>query len=203
MAAKAQKDRKERNAFALLDCGRVVSCVWLSVCVSERERKKKSFPFCSWIVFPPLESGISAVPELILPTMASSSSSPSVKEYLFTSECVSPGHPDKLCDQVSDAVLDACLTIDPLAKVCNDTLVKRFSAPLLLFSFFTCCLIFDVESLNFVSRYLLIIYKILFIPSLIWFIIVMYRWPVSVHLLLVLSSPLERSLAMVLSTFRR
>ena len=39
------------------------------------------------------------------------------KVYLFTSECVSPGHPDKLCDQVSDAVLDACLAVDPHAKV--------------------------------------------------------------------------------------
>src|SRR3989338_10018690 len=36
---------------------------------------------------------------------------------LFTSECVSEGHPDKLCDQVSDAVLDACLAQDPRAKV--------------------------------------------------------------------------------------
>jgi S-adenosylmethionine synthetase len=37
--------------------------------------------------------------------------------FLFTSECVTPGHPDKLCDQVSDAVLDAALTVDPHAKV--------------------------------------------------------------------------------------
>jgi S-adenosylmethionine synthetase len=40
-----------------------------------------------------------------------------VDSYLFTSESVSPGHPDKLCDQVSDAVLDAALTVDPHAKV--------------------------------------------------------------------------------------
>ncbi len=33
--------------------------------------------------------------------------------YLFTSESVTEGHPDKLCDQVSDAVLDACLEQDP------------------------------------------------------------------------------------------
>ena len=39
------------------------------------------------------------------------------KNYLFTSESVSEGHPDKLCDQVSDAVLDACLTEDPSSRV--------------------------------------------------------------------------------------
>jgi S-adenosylmethionine synthetase len=37
--------------------------------------------------------------------------------YLFTSESVSEGHPDKVCDQISDAVLDAILTQDPLARV--------------------------------------------------------------------------------------
>jgi S-adenosylmethionine synthetase len=37
--------------------------------------------------------------------------------YLFTSESVTEGHPDKLCDQVSDAVLDACLEQDPMSRV--------------------------------------------------------------------------------------
>jgi len=37
--------------------------------------------------------------------------------YLFTSESVSEGHPDKICDQVSDAVLDAMITKDPLSRV--------------------------------------------------------------------------------------
>ena len=37
--------------------------------------------------------------------------------YLFTSESVTEGHPDKLCDQISDAVLDALLTIDPMVRV--------------------------------------------------------------------------------------
>jgi S-adenosylmethionine synthetase len=41
----------------------------------------------------------------------------SEKKYLFTSESVGEGHPDKLCDQVSDAVLDACLTDDPESHV--------------------------------------------------------------------------------------
>ena len=39
------------------------------------------------------------------------------KRYLFTSESVGEGHPDKLCDQVSDAVLDACLRDDRKAHV--------------------------------------------------------------------------------------
>ena len=34
-------------------------------------------------------------------------------KYLFTSESVTEGHPDKICDQISDAVLDACLEQDP------------------------------------------------------------------------------------------
>ena len=40
-------------------------------------------------------------------------------EYtLFTSESVSEGHPDKMCDQISDAILDAYLTQDPNARGC-------------------------------------------------------------------------------------
>ena len=37
--------------------------------------------------------------------------------YLFTSESVTEGHPDKICDQISDGVLDAMLTLDPRARV--------------------------------------------------------------------------------------
>jgi len=44
--------------------------------------------------------------------------------FLFTSECVSEGHPDKICDQVSDAVLDACLKEDPDSKVACETATK-------------------------------------------------------------------------------
>lgn len=43
---------------------------------------------------------------------------------LFTSESVSEGHPDKLCDQVSDAVLDACMAQDPLSRVACETGTK-------------------------------------------------------------------------------
>jgi S-adenosylmethionine synthetase len=44
--------------------------------------------------------------------------------HLFTSESVTEGHPDKLCDKVSDSVLDALLTGDPKARVACETLVK-------------------------------------------------------------------------------
>jgi S-adenosylmethionine synthetase len=43
--------------------------------------------------------------------------------YLFTSESVSMGHPDKVADHISDAVLDFCLTHDPLSRVACETLV--------------------------------------------------------------------------------
>jgi S-adenosylmethionine synthetase len=48
-------------------------------------------------------------------------SSPSL---LFTSESVTEGHPDKICDQVSDAVLDACLEQDPLSRVACECATK-------------------------------------------------------------------------------
>ncbi|MEY4578998.1 MAG: hypothetical protein RL701_3701 [Pseudomonadota bacterium] len=44
--------------------------------------------------------------------------------YLFTSESVSEGHPDKICDAISDSVLDACLTADKRSRVACETLVK-------------------------------------------------------------------------------
>jgi len=46
------------------------------------------------------------------------------KHFIFTSESVNEGHPDKICDQVSDAVLDACLKQDPDAKVACETATK-------------------------------------------------------------------------------
>ena len=39
------------------------------------------------------------------------------KKILFTSESVSEGHPDKLCDQIADAILDACLEGDKNSRV--------------------------------------------------------------------------------------
>jgi S-adenosylmethionine synthetase len=46
-------------------------------------------------------------------------------DFLFTSESVSEGHPDKIADQISDAVLDACLKDDPASRVACETLVKN------------------------------------------------------------------------------
>ena len=43
---------------------------------------------------------------------------------LFTSEQVSPGHPDKVCDQISDAILSDCLTHDPNSRVAIETMIK-------------------------------------------------------------------------------
>jgi len=47
-----------------------------------------------------------------------------LKDYLFTSESVSEGHPDKMCDQISDAVLDSLLAEDPNSRVALETLAK-------------------------------------------------------------------------------
>ncbi len=44
-------------------------------------------------------------------------------EHVFTSESVSQGHPDKVCDQISDAILDACLEKDPNSRVACETLI--------------------------------------------------------------------------------
>jgi len=48
----------------------------------------------------------------------------SLESFLFTSESVNEGHPDKMCDQISDAVLDACLREDPYSKVACETCTK-------------------------------------------------------------------------------
>jgi S-adenosylmethionine synthetase len=45
------------------------------------------------------------------------------RTFLFTSESVTEGHPDKIADQISDAVLDAALTNDPLSRVACETLI--------------------------------------------------------------------------------
>ncbi|MGH6631370.1 MAG: methionine adenosyltransferase, partial [Burkholderiales bacterium] len=46
------------------------------------------------------------------------------QKYLFTSESVTEGHPDKLCDQISDAVLDAVLAADPKGRVACESMAK-------------------------------------------------------------------------------
>ena len=45
-------------------------------------------------------------------------------KLMFTSESVTEGHPDKMCDQISDAVLDACLEEDPMSRVACETATK-------------------------------------------------------------------------------
>ena len=46
-----------------------------------------------------------------------------LKDYMFTSESVTEGHPDKIADQISDAVLDAMLAQDPKSRVACETLI--------------------------------------------------------------------------------
>ena len=47
-----------------------------------------------------------------------------MSRYVFTSESVTEGHPDKICDQISDAVLDALLTEDPTSRVACEAVVN-------------------------------------------------------------------------------
>src|SRR5215208_6847161 len=47
-----------------------------------------------------------------------------MSRFTFTSESVSEGHPDKVCDYISDSVLDACFEQDPRSRVACETLVK-------------------------------------------------------------------------------
>jgi S-adenosylmethionine synthetase len=47
-----------------------------------------------------------------------------LKDFFFTSESVSEGHPDKMCDQISDAILDALIASDPQSRVACETLAK-------------------------------------------------------------------------------
>ena len=47
---------------------------------------------------------------------------PATNRYLFTSESVTEGHPDKMADQISDAILDACLAEDPASRVACETM---------------------------------------------------------------------------------
>src|SRR6516162_9820831 len=46
------------------------------------------------------------------------------RRYIFSSESVTEGHPDKVCDTISDRILDACLAQDPYSRVACETLAK-------------------------------------------------------------------------------
>ena len=48
-----------------------------------------------------------------------------MEKKVFTSESVTEGHPDKVCDQVSDAILDALLAQDPMSRVACETCTKN------------------------------------------------------------------------------
>src|SRR5918912_1142436 len=50
--------------------------------------------------------------------------SPMSRRYIFSSESVGEGHPDKVCDTISDAVLDACVAQDPDSRVACETYAK-------------------------------------------------------------------------------
>ena len=45
-------------------------------------------------------------------------------KYLFTSESVTEGHPDKICDQISDAIVTACLSHDRNSRVATECMIK-------------------------------------------------------------------------------
>lgn len=62
---------------------------------------------------------------LLLISSSSQAAENEVRKYLFTSESVTEGHPDKVCDQISDAVLDALLKKDPNARVACETFAAK------------------------------------------------------------------------------
>ena len=47
-----------------------------------------------------------------------------MERYIFTSESVTEGHPDKVCDAISDSILDACLSQDPMSRVACETMAS-------------------------------------------------------------------------------
>ncbi len=66
-------------------------------------------------------------------------------KLLFTSESVTEGHPDKVCDQISDAVLDAVLAVDPMSRVACETAVK--TGLILVFGEITTEAYVDIDSI--------------------------------------------------------
>jgi S-adenosylmethionine synthetase len=69
----------------------------------------------------------------------------SLDTFLFTSECVAEGHPDKMADQVSDAFLDACLAQDPDSKVACETATK--TGMVLVFGEITTSAVLDYQKI--------------------------------------------------------
>ena len=56
-----------------------------------------------------------------------------MERLLFTSESVTEGHPDKICDQISDAILDALLEQDPMSRVACETFATTGIITVILF----------------------------------------------------------------------
>lgn len=50
-----------------------------------------------------------------------------MRKILYTSESVTEGHPDKVCDAISDSILDALVTIDPMSRVACETCTTRLT----------------------------------------------------------------------------
>lgn len=69
---------------------------------------------------------------------------PETEKFLFTSESVNEGHPDKLADQVSDTIVDACLAQDPLSRVACET--STGTGFVMIFGEITTNSVFDYES---------------------------------------------------------
>lgn len=49
-----------------------------------------------------------------------------MKDYIFTSESVTEGHPDKICDQIADAIVDAALAQDPYSNMAVECTIIHF-----------------------------------------------------------------------------
>lgn len=92
--------------------------VFLSVCLKEWPRLDLSILHLTSPIFRPVRRKNPPSLLLLIKTMVEA------RSFLFSSESVNEGHPDKLCDQVSDAILDACLKADPLSKVACETATK-------------------------------------------------------------------------------
>ena len=89
-----------------------------SACLGEVERVRRMKPVVGRFV-QGLASGTSGSGYLIQELFALANTT---DRFLFTSESVTEGHPDKIADQISDAILDACLAQDPLSRVACETL---------------------------------------------------------------------------------
>ena len=74
-----------------------------------------------------------------------------MKNYLFTSESVSEGHPDKVCDKISDALLDFYLKRDPMARVAIETMATTNFV--VVAGEVTCSAIYSQEEIEEVIKY--------------------------------------------------